>query len=37
MLKYMPIRGILSFGDGSMTYDKLTVILDDINKKLYEK
>jgi len=37
MLKYMPIRGILSFGDGSMTYDKLTVMLDDINKKLYEK
>jgi len=37
MLKYMPIRGILSFGDGSMTYDKLTAMLDDINKKLYEK
>ncbi|MBU3188824.1 glycoside hydrolase family 3 C-terminal domain-containing protein [Clostridium bowmanii] len=35
MLKYMPIRGILSFGDGSITYDKLTAMLDDINKKLY--
>ncbi|MGV8981589.1 glycoside hydrolase family 3 C-terminal domain-containing protein [Clostridium sp.] len=37
MQKYMPIRGILSFGDGSITYDKLTAMLDDINKKLYEK
>lgn len=37
MLKYMPVRGILSFGDGSMTYDKLTSILGDINKKLYKK
>jgi beta-glucosidase len=37
MLKYMPIRGILSFGDGSITYDKLTAMIDDVNKRLYEK
>ncbi|MBU3112928.1 glycoside hydrolase family 3 C-terminal domain-containing protein [Clostridium lacusfryxellense] len=37
MLKYMPIRGILSFGGGSITYDEITQIVDDTNKKLYEK
>ena len=37
MLKYMPIRGLLSFGDGSITYEKLIELLDDLNKKLYEK
>jgi beta-glucosidase len=37
MLKYMPIRGILSFGDGSITYDKLTAMIDDANNKLYGK
>ncbi|MGH4052899.1 MAG: glycoside hydrolase family 3 C-terminal domain-containing protein [Clostridium sp.] len=37
MLKYMPIRGILSFGDGSITYDEIIQMIDDANKKLYEK
>jgi len=37
MLKYMPIRGILSFGGGSITYDEITQMLDDTNRKLYEK
>ena len=37
MLKYMPIRGILSFGGGSITYDEITQMIDDTNKKLYEK
>lgn len=34
MLKYMPLRGLISFGGGSITYDSLTAMLEDINKKL---
>jgi len=37
MLKYMPIRGVLSFGEGSITYDEITRMVDETNKKLYEK
>lgn len=37
MLKYMPIRGILSFGEGSITYDEITQMIYETNKKLNEK
>lgn len=34
MLKYMPLRGIISFANGSITYDKLSEMVNEINKKL---
>lgn len=35
MLKYMPIRGILSFGnDADITYDGLVRMIEELNKKL---
>lgn len=33
MLRYLPIRGILSFG-GDVTYDALKAMVDQVNKKL---
>ncbi|MDI6618495.1 MAG: glycoside hydrolase family 3 C-terminal domain-containing protein [Clostridiales bacterium] len=33
MLRYLPLRGILSFG-GNITYDKLQAMVDQVNKKL---
>lgn len=36
MIKYMPLRGIISFGSGNITYDKLEAMVDEINNKLYK-
>lgn len=36
MLKYMPLRGILSFTNVNITYDKLEAMVDEINKKLFK-
>lgn len=32
MMKYMPIRGALSFGNGKLTYEQLQGIVDQLNK-----
>jgi beta-glucosidase len=34
MLKYLPLRGLISFGGGNITYDMLTAMVEDVNKKL---
>ena len=31
MMKYMPIRGILSFAGGKVTLEQLTGLLDQLN------
>ncbi|WMJ87075.1 glycoside hydrolase family 3 C-terminal domain-containing protein [Anaerocolumna sp. MB42-C2] len=33
MMKYLPIRGVISFGDGSVTMEDLQKIVDELNKK----
>jgi len=32
-MKFMPIRGMLSFSAGNFTEEKLTELIDDMNKK----
>lgn len=36
MIKYLPLRGLISFSGGVLTYDMLTSMVDYVNKKLYE-
>jgi beta-glucosidase len=37
MLKYLPLRGLISFGSGNITYDMLTAMVEDVNEKLKNK
>jgi hypothetical protein len=34
MLKYMPIRGLISFGGLGLSYDELTAMINEANNKL---
>jgi beta-glucosidase len=34
MLKYMPLRALVSFGNGTLTFDMLTGIVEEVNRKL---
>jgi hypothetical protein len=34
MLKYMPLRALVSFANGALTFDMLTGIVEEANRKL---